>query len=77
MTKARSTMHSITKEQFESLANVVCPFCDEDGEIRYSTISVNSYPATIMHNITDNRYIVSIKRGSGAQKARYALGATK
>lgn len=78
MAKASSTTHTITKQQFEELAESVSwhgvAFRDEDGVMWYTTAIVAGYPVTVMHNATDNRYLVAIKRGPGAQKARVALG---
>lgn len=78
MSKARSTVHTITKEQFEDLAGRVSwhgtVFSDSDGIMWYATVPVEGCPVTVMHNVTEDRFLASIARGPGAEEARRAIG---
>jgi hypothetical protein len=78
VSKAKKTIHTISKEKFEELAELAnwngTAFRDEDGVMWYTRVMIKNYPVTVMHNATDNHYLVSIERGPGAQKARNALG---
>ena len=72
-----STLHTITKEKYDELMVGATPgitILDDSGLLDHATKDVKGCAVTILHNLTDESYILVVPRGSYAQKARQACG---